>query len=163
MNPLLLTVWQIADYLEQEPLPKPSIPKDLQIDISIPKSNIPPKLPQKPQPKSSNPPSTIIYDDNSRNENHKKMDTSIYSSKDNIPITPTLNERSPIMSTPSQIILDLTTNNDKSEDDVDMLRPSRKNRKSSPTRTTNSRSRSRSKKPTKKTNPETEKRKRNRK
>ena len=90
MNPLLLSIWQIADYLEQEPLPSPIIPKDLQIYIP---PTLPPKPQPRPQPTSSNPPSRVIYTDNSHNKNNPNTDNSIYSFDDNHTDSPTLNQQ----------------------------------------------------------------------
>ena len=162
INPHTLSIWQILDYMENDPKPtsNTNIPQNLQVSI-------PPLLP----------PSNQNTNTHSTNEDFRK-NHNIHNQQEITIIPPILNEKtqqlkpskSPTIN-PSQMItntnkntntntktinrldsitntLDLTidTQNDQqSEEDVDMTNPS-KPRKPSP-RTDTSRSRSRSRKP----------------
>ena len=170
MNPLLLSIWQIADYMDQDPIPRPKIPKDLQITIPAstdnkPRSNVPnpqPSIPTKPaRPPINNtntnpqvnPPISAVSDKSEGESNYNKI---LYDFDDDDEImAPELSEslqNSQLMSdsqleTIGGTIIDMTEDDNQkqqSEEDVDMLRPSRRQRKPQPKTTEQTKSRSRS-------------------
>ena len=169
INPLSLSLWQIADYMGGDPAPSPKVPTDLQIQIPAPKTNDttnPPKPTNKTQKPTANPTQTnrtnlsisdnndqppidkILYDFNDEDEDDiddemvltPDLSESITKHLKQLQSTNTNNSTN----TPHRQSMD---NNAQSEEDVDMSRPSRKQRKPQPTTNDDSRSRSRSRRP----------------
>ena len=158
INPLSLSIWQIADYLEDDPLPTLIIPKDLQ--ISIPET-ITTTTPTNLSINPSQSQSQTKENDYNKNHNISKTDDDLYEFDESISTSPTMIEQI-IESTNTNNKQDNSTNtiqipimpslilneNHQSEDDVDMIRP----RKPKPkTDADTSRSRSRSRNPRSKT------------